>query len=217
MFKNIVFDIGNVLFFTEWERVGRALNIRFHVDPEHAVKLFFGGGWNGRSLEHFLNLSEGTEEEFLAIAAKEFGVKLDPESFWDAWNSQWVPNVPMLSLVERLRNLENGPRLVICSNINKRHWEYLRRTMTPLQKFHQYALSYRVGAMKPDERMFKECDAPPRTAVCDPRQMFFIDDRRDNVLAARRLDWKAWEYDHGGYLEHKRLVEDYLRSQGVAI
>lgn len=46
--KVIVFDIGNVIFFTRWERAGRFLQERYGVSSKKIVDLFWGGGWGGR-------------------------------------------------------------------------------------------------------------------------------------------------------------------------
>jgi len=57
--------------------------------------------------------------------------------------------------------------------------------------FGVHALSYQIGAMKPDPRSYT---AAAQLAGVNPQGIFFTDDREDNVTAAAAAGWDAVQY-----------------------
>ena len=54
--------------------------------------------------------------------------------------------------------------------------------------FDLYALSFEIGAMKPDARIYA---AAAEMAGVPPEKIFFIDDREENVEGARAAGWQV--------------------------
>lgn len=206
MRKVLVFDIGNVLFFTRWENAGLFLETKYSIPAQRVVDLFWGSGWHGRSLELFLDLNEGTDEQFYQIAQKKLGISIPEAIFWEMWNQQWEMNEGVILLVERIYRLPNPPVLAICSNINQPHWTHLCVEYKVMDCFTHAALSYRVGAMKPDQAMFKFVE---RATSCK-EGILFVDDRKDNTEAAEKFGWQIHLYQEGQDNLLKECLESFL-------
>jgi FMN phosphatase YigB (HAD superfamily) len=93
-------------------------------------------------------------------------------------------------------------------NTNEWHFEHYIRAVDVFPLFDAVTVSFRVGEMKPGERIHRDVlsklGLPPEACV-------FIDDLEENVEGARRLSM------HGiRYTDHVRLVAS-LRALGVAV
>jgi glucose-1-phosphatase len=82
------------------------------------------------------------------------------------------------------RELKRCYRLVALSNTNQMHFDYLTRALPLVNEFDDLVLSHRVGAMKPDRRIYQ---AALEITSCAPEELFFVDDLPENVAAARKL------------------------------
>ena len=100
---------------------------------------------------------------------------------------------------------ECGFRLGLLSNTCEMHWDYFasgRYAMIP-DFFDVVTLSFRVGAMKPDPKIYA---AAAEAAHVRPDEIFFMDDTAGHVAAAH-----ACGYDAVQYTDTAKLVND-LRS-----
>ncbi len=82
------------------------------------------------------------------------------------------------------RHLKKNYRLVALSNTNPLHFGHLLKRLPLVHEFDDYLLSHKVGCVKPDEEIFKVAMAKTGRS---PRELFFIDDLKENVAAAGRL------------------------------
>jgi putative hydrolase of the HAD superfamily len=83
-----------------------------------------------------------------------------------------------------LRRLRARYPLYLLSDTNEIHFGYVRKTIPVLSVFDEFIVSYQVGAMKPDPRIYREAlrrSGLPGTACV------FVDDRPGNVEGAARL------------------------------
>lgn len=115
-------------------------------------------------------------------------------------------HVPTIPIVAHLRAA--GYRLGILSNTCEPHWEYVHngRYVVIAKYFDPCILSYRVGAMKPERKIF---EAAIQAAGAPPEQLFFVDDRPANVEGAR-----AAGLDAVPYTSPQQLIAD-LVQRGV--
>lgn len=196
MQKVIVWDIGNVVFFTRFERAGRFLEKRYGISAERVMDLFWRNGWHGKCLEHSLHRSEMTDGKFRETAERELGITIPEGTFWRMWNIQWEPNPPVISLIEKVAAMPRPPIQSVCSNINQPNWTYLCSTYPVMERFSVAALSYRVCVMKPDHRMFRAVtDRVTISEVSPP--VLFVDDREGNVQSAEGYGWSTHLYQQG--------------------
>jgi HAD superfamily hydrolase (TIGR01509 family) len=80
-----------------------------------------------------------------------------------------------------------GFRLALFSNTDRTHFAHFRarRWTAP---FERYLLSYELGAVKPEPAAYRGVERALRVA---PSEIFFTDDKSENVRAARRRGWYA--------------------------
>jgi FMN phosphatase YigB (HAD superfamily) len=95
----------------------------------------------------------------------------------------------------------------VLSNTNESHWQYCCRTFGILpDAFDLTVLSFEVHSMKPDSGIYM---AAAERAGVEPSRIFFVDDRIENVEAARQLGFDAVQYTSAVALGQA------LRARGV--
>lgn len=121
----------------------------------------------------------------------------DPARLQAAWLDMFEPDRRMIDLAARLRSTHG---VFLLSNVGDLHWAQLRGVWRVHELAHDALPSFEVGVMKPDEAIYREAE---RRFALDPARTVFIDDRAENVAAARNRGWQA--IHHGD-------TEDTLRS-----
>lgn len=106
---------------------------------------------------------------------------------FDAWLLGLYPDVANF-----LAELKGAGLATAClSNTNARHWRALLRRdseYAPLSTLDHHFLSYELGVMKPHERAYRRVE---QLSGAPARDIFFFDDKPENVDAARKLGWNA--------------------------
>lgn len=111
------------------------------------------------------------------------------DEFCELWNAIFLPETLIPdSLVARLA--ERGP-LVLLSNTNAIHFEWLAPRYPILRHFHTLVLSYEVGAIKPDPAIYSRAVA---ATGCEPHECFFTDDMPEYVEGACRYGIDAVQF-----------------------
>jgi putative hydrolase of the HAD superfamily len=108
---------------------------------------------------------------------------------WAEFVADWCGHLgldtAMLDYVERLAARR---RVLLFSNTNREHWEHLvRLSGGRLGRFEAH-LSYEMGDAKPSLSSFRRVAA--RAGIA-PARALFVDDRPDNVAAARQAGFHA--------------------------
>ena len=107
-----------------------------------------------------------------------------------AANDIFKLNGTLLPVVTRLQ--QSRYRLGILSNTCENHWEYCRQRFRIVgEGFDVHALSFRIGAMKPDAAIFERA---AELAGVAPDEVFYVDDIPQHVAAAREVGFDAVQY-----------------------
>jgi glucose-1-phosphatase len=209
--RSLFFDLGNVLLAFSHERMCRQIADVAGVSvvvvrgalfadegPECAQWRFEEGRIDAAGYyEHFCE----------RVGARPDRMRLEHAACDIFW-----PIDPVIDLVHRLAAA--GNRLGILSNINEIHWQFVAsgrfdRLQPPGaagSPFQHAVLSFEVGAMKPDPRIYAAALA---AADASPSDVFFVDDRPENVAGAL-----AAGLDAVPFVGVDQLVAD-LRQRGV--
>jgi putative hydrolase of the HAD superfamily len=75
--------------------------------------------------------------------------------------------------------------------------DYISRKYRVFEYFSHRIFSHEVGAMKPDRKMYEAAIA---AAGKPPEALFFIDDRKENIDAARDLGIRGHQFTSVGAL-----------------
>jgi FMN phosphatase YigB (HAD superfamily) len=116
-----------------------------------------------------------------------------------------TPTLPLVAAAA-----QSGLRLGILSNTCAAHWEWIHRQGWGLFSgtFTVQALSYQLGYLKPEPEIYR---AAADLAGLAPQELAFIDDRAENVAAARDAGWLAVQF------HNPRQTAAELRSLGLSL
>ena len=182
----LLFDLGNVLLYFSHRRGAEQLAALAGVDAETVWQFVYAADLNLRCDEGLV-----TAQEFCATFRKRFPCNADDAAIRHAASDIFDANPGMLGLLARLELA--GHRLGLLSNTCDMHIEWLMQRSTPLipSVFDTVVLSYQEKLSKPDLAIYKL--AADRAGV-DPREVFYVDDREENVIGAREAGFDAVQY-----------------------
>lgn len=112
------------------------------------------------------------------------------------------PNPAMAPVLNALRAA--GQRLVVVSNTNPGHFDFVGLHFDPFRVFDALVLSHEIKAMKPLPAFYA---AALEAAGCEPSEALFIDDLAANVEGARLAGFATHLYVPTP-VGHERFVQD---------
>ncbi len=196
MIKAIIFDYGNV--------IGTVLNSRFLDDLAQFT------GKTAAELQELVNgaspllrdfetgrISSG---EFFKGAVKLGGLKISRDEFRKLFTGRFKPVEETPGLI---RTLKTRYRIGLLSNTNEWDFRYQIAPCEVFKLFDTVTVSFKVGAMKPDEKIY--CDALHKLEF-RPDECVYIDDIREYADAACALGINGIHYT-----SHENLVETLRR------
>ena len=181
--KAVLFDLGKVLLHFDFAPAFKRLARHCEGTPEDIEAFFVRSG-----LEVLYDGGKISSRQFYAEVKKALGLRLSFEAFRSVWNRIFTPITPMMRLVEKLRPRY---RLVLVSNTNAMHFEFVKRSYKTLRLFHRFVLSYKEKVRKPDERIYR---AAIRACRAKPQEIFYIDDRADLTEAADAIGLRTFTF-----------------------
>jgi putative hydrolase of the HAD superfamily len=176
MLKTVYFDLGNVLFFFSHAKMLGQIS-RCCGLPKEEVKRLMIDEHLQESYEMGKIDSQGLYRFFRSRSTKQFSL----HEFIDALSDIFTPNEALWPTVERLK--EEGLRLLLISNTCESHYNRVYSHYPILRLFDQKILSFEVGCMKPDSRIFKKALA---LSECPHSECFYTDDIPEYVSGARK-------------------------------
>ena len=190
MIEAIVFDIGRVLV---------------QLEPRPLLALLARHGATDHDLETLVMrvaLHEHETGELPGDALLERVAALAPRPISAAaaraaWLDMFELDRPMIELAHALAARH---RVFLLSNIGDLHWMHLAREYGLHRLGHGALPSFVAGSMKPAAPIYAEAE---RRFALEPARTVFIDDRHDNIAAARQRGW------------HGIVHEDYARTRAA--
>ncbi len=181
--KFLYFDLGKVVVNFSVEQMLRQIGEVAGITADQVR-----GGLFNAALLHDHETGRLTSRQFYEAFCAATGTRPDFERLIAAAADIFELNLPVLPIVAQLR--QAGYPMGILSNTCETHWEYCRRRYRIASEgFGVYALSYKIGAVKPDAEIFL---AAAKMAGCRPEEIFFVDDIAGHVAGAgRRLRRRA--------------------------
>ena len=132
-------------------------------------------------------------EEFIERLAALATAPVPPQELRAQWTGMFELEAPMVELAHRL---SAHYRVHLLSNIGDLHWAHLSREFRLHDIGHGALPSYLAGVMKPQPGIYAEAE---RRFALTPAHTVFIDDRADNIAAARARGWHGIVHaDHEG-------------------
>ena len=203
MYKAVVFDFGNVLCAVERENFIQKATI--HAKAQNAQDLL-RTLWGTPIEIEFETGKIDSREYFRRVQSL---VELEPsysyEEFVRDYQSIIVPNPDGGRALETAASL--GARTFVLSNTSFLHASVIFDNEVLGTYPELYILSYKIGAMKPDPRIWMKLLEYIRL---DPKDCLYIDDIGDYCQAAQDLGMDAFCYDfriHNLSLELQNMLQ----------
>jgi len=108
------------------------------------------------------------------------------------------------SVLKTLSKLKGIFRLVLLSNTDILHFNFIKTRYPEMFIFDDYVLSYETGSVKPEDRIF---EIALEKSESDPEQIVFIDDMEENIRAAGKTGMKTIHFDC--HMDLKRELEKF--------
>jgi HAD superfamily hydrolase (TIGR01509 family) len=180
--KTVFFDLGGVLVDFDWGLTVRRLQSAFPaLDEADTIQCLYRS-----SLALRYETGGISSREFVTGAAGRLGITIDFEFFQKCWNGIFSPIRPMIDFLSTLRGQY---RLVAISNTNPMHMAHLKSRFEFITWFDEGIYSYEAGCLKPERAIFEAALGRSRAI---PGECFFLDDRQENVHAARSMGIAAY-------------------------
>jgi FMN phosphatase YigB (HAD superfamily) len=149
---------------------------------------------------------EISTSEFHSYLCETAKLKLGLQDFCQLWSSVFLPD--LIVSEELLVALKRKYPLILVSNTNEAHVDFIRSNYRVLDYFDGHVFSYEVGSLKPDPKIFERAIA---VSGHPAEALFFTDDRAENISAAAQLGIRAHQFK-----TETQLVEA-LQQAGVEI
>ena len=180
----IVFDLGNTLISFDHSIAARKVLNLFHtLDLKKLYDTFFDS-----EITSVFEKGLISPKEFHNRMQQFLGITLPYADFVPIWNDIFWEDKGSCDIARRLKS---HYRLFLLSNVNRLHFEYIRKKFDVISIFDELILSFMLGAMKPDRVMFDEA---VRRAGVDADRLLYIDDRKEFVNEAKLLGIDAVHY-----------------------
>ncbi len=197
--KAVLFDLGKVLIRFDFDPAFRKLAPLCGKTPAQIRDFFSESG-----LEVLYDGGKITSYAFYRQVRLGLGHSLSYDEFSDIWNTIFTPVPGMAALVKRLAKAK---RLVLVSNTNSMHFQYVKKRYPVLGHFDRHILSFKEKVRKPDPRIYRKALAACRAKA---QEVLYIDDREDLTQAAKELGFHVHTFKN----DWKKL-EDVLKKHGV--
>lgn len=184
MIKTIIFDLGNVIIpFDINTGVENAAKFSDSSDDEIREKFFDG------KLSQDYHSGKISEDKFYESVKKSLDLRMSFQQFVDAWNSIFLSETILPDGL--LEKLAQKHRLIILSDTNKLHFEFIKQNFSIMRHFDDFVLSHKVGFQKPSTEIF---EAAIEKARCLPEECFYTDDKKLYIEKAKEFGIDAVQF-----------------------
>jgi len=199
MIKTIIFDLGGVIVPLDFPHACQEISAYTPHSPEEIRRRLAASDLYSRA-----ELGTLGPDDFRSALSSLLDLTADETEFRRAWCSVF----PARTLIEDelIEQLHRSYRILLLSNTNVIHFEWIREKYPILRHFDGLVLSYEVGHMKPAPEIYREA---VRMAGCRPEECFFTDDIAAYVEGARAYGIDAVVFENAGQTARE------LRARGL--
>lgn len=196
----IYFDLGKVLLEFSHDRMLKQMGEEVGLDQSRVRELVFESGLSRR-----YECGEIDSQQFCQTFFQLAEVECDTDQLLRAGSDIFSIRTEMLPLIVNLSL--SGMGVGILSNTCPAHWEFIASRFGFLSDFFSpVILSYEVGVMKPDPRIY---ELAAERAGTNPSSIFYVDDLEENVRGAKLAGWDA------SIFQSAYQVQQLLLQRGV--
>ena len=183
MIKTILCDLGSVIVFVDEDKLIKTL-AKFSNKDKKYVRSFFV---NFVAKSGF-DKGKITAKQFFLKFKNNLNLKLNFSQFKKIWSSHFSSNKDMETL---LKKLKKNYKLILLSNTDEIHFNYIRNKYKILDVLDDFVLSYKVGYKKPHPLIYLHA---LKKAKITPNKILYIDDNPQFVMIAKFFGIKSIQY-----------------------
>lgn len=184
--KAIIFDLGNVLINFDHRIAAERIAKFTDKTPEEIFGLFFDSALTGLFEEGKIS-----PRDFFLKVKEMLNLKIDFDAFVPIWDEIFFFTEANLNVYNLAQKLKNSYRVMLLSNINILHFEYLKKTFPVFDAFHNIATSFELGLRKPDPLIYQKVLT---ILEARPQEAFYTDDRPELIEAAKGLGIRSFVF-----------------------
>ena len=196
--KNIIFDLGNVLFSIDYKKTEKAFEKLGYNNFAEMYSQFAAD-----ALFEKLETGQITNAAFYSTMIKSHGGDITEEQINNAWNGMLL-NWRIKSL-EFLENLSKKYKIYLLSNTNDIHLPAVNKLLKEQtgresidELFTVAYYSHKINYRKPNADIF---EFVLKDAHINAAETLFIDDLESNIATASRLGFKTHQLLQGETIE----------------
>ena len=180
----IVFDLGNVLLPFDYTKV---------IDFANTLKKDLGNNFAKLYRENYhihreYESGKITTDDFVNTMLDWLEFKVTGEEFCKIFSNIFTHNWEVIDLLPKLKK---NYTLCLLSNTNEIHEKYGYGHEKFLKTFDKLFLSYKVGAIKPEEKIYRAVEDYTKKPSAEH---LFIDDIPEYVNGAKTCGWDAVQF-----------------------
>ena len=195
--KTILFDLGNVLAYIDFNEFWRSLGFL------HQKEIIpFADGYKSWTRQYETGFI--STEEYLAGLQSVFEHRFDVAQIEKAFAN--IIQEPIDGMIDVVKSASRTHRTALVSNTNEIHYKISLEKFDVFDVFYKQYLSYRMHVMKPAHGFY---DAIIKDQMLNSSEMLFIDDLITNVKGAQAAGMQAIRF------ENPEQLKESLKTFGV--
>lgn len=199
--KALIFDLGNVLIFFDWNIARNKLN----QIQENLGDITTNFLKSNKNLIYGLETGSIDEETFLNEIKKNINSKISKAELAKIYSEIFWENEELTKL---LPELKKNYKLYLLSNTNRIHRKYGWNDYEFIKHFEKLFLSYEIGFAKPDKEIYEYVAS---SIPYKKDEFIYIDDIEPFIEAAKSLGWNAIRFE-----SNEQLIRE-LKNYGCKI
>jgi putative hydrolase of the HAD superfamily len=198
-YKLIIFDLGNTIIRFDHHIASRKIASAYGKDETVLYEALFDS-----ELTRSFDRGDLSPHGFHSKLMARLGIEMPFDEFACVWSDIFWEDEDACRLVRRLKP---GNKLCLLSNVNKLHFEFIKKKFDIIKIFDHVIVSYLVGAMKPDRKIFEHA---AKVGGAQFSEILYIDDREDLVKEATALGIESHRFEGAAALESWLLKKKVL-------
>ena len=184
--KAILFDLGRVIVGVHLDKLAAGLS-EYGKFREKDLLEYCSESRN----YNFYQEGKITSSQFYARTVKIFRLRVKYNEFYNVWNSILTHSPEMEKIIRGIRKKYPDIKMVLISDTNKAHFEFIKEEYDILDELDDCVVSYEVGKQKPTAKIFNEA---LKRAGSLPKDALYVDDRLDLIKGGRVMGIRSHQF-----------------------
>ena len=186
MIKAVIFDLGNVLLDFDHRISTRRVKEFTDKSEKEIYELFFDS-----AVTEIFEEGKIQPVDFFCQVKQALNLKMRFEEFIPVWNEIFFFTEKNRAVYDLASDLKRRYTVVLLSNINIMHFEYVKDNFPILDAFHMVITSFAAKSRKPKSQIYKKALEVLNLPAQD---VFYTDDRPELIESARQMGIKSFVF-----------------------